>query len=284
MSAIGQELAGRYRLEALLGAGGMATVYRARDLRLERPVAVKVLSPNLAADETLVRRFEREARFLAAVNHPSIVKVYDVGETEGEAFFVMELVEGETLADRIRRGGALSPDEAVPILAAVAEGLAILHRGGFVHRDVKPQNILLSRDAPAKLADFGLVRGAEPSDLTAPGTTVGTLGYLAPELLRGDPATPSTDVYALAAVAYEALTGQLPFPVETLISLVQGHGRPPPLPSSLAPWLGRAFDAPLTAVLGPNRDRRTLDRFARELEAARAAWEAAGSARRPPLP
>ena len=282
MTAIGQELAGRYRLEAVLGAGGMATVYRARDVRLERSVAIKVLSPNLAADETLARRFAREARFLAAVNHPAIVNVYDVGEADGEAFFVMELVEGESLADRIRREGPLPPDEAVAILVAVAAGLQVLHRGGFVHRDVKPHNILISADGTAKLADFGLVRGAEPSDLTAPGTTVGTFGYLAPELLRGDPATPSSDVYALAAVAYEALTGQLPFPVESLISLVQGHGKPPPLPSSIAPWLGRAFDRPLLAILHPRHDRPGLDLFARLLEAARREWEAAGAAR-PPL-
>jgi serine/threonine protein kinase len=202
MTAIGQDLGSRYRIEALLGAGGMATVYRARDLRLDRAVAVKVLSPNLATDKTVARRFEQEARFLAAVSHPSIVSVYDVGEAAGEPFFVMELVEGETLTDRLAHGGPLPPDDAVRVLTDIAEGLLVLHRGGFVHRDVKPQNILLPREGRAKLADFGLVRDGRASDLTAPGTAVGTLAYLAPELLRGEPASPATDVYSICAVAF----------------------------------------------------------------------------------
>jgi tRNA A-37 threonylcarbamoyl transferase component Bud32 len=275
MSAIGQALADRYRIEALLGAGGMATVYRARDLRLGRRVAVKVLSPNLASDATLSRRFDQEARFLAAVSHPSIVNVFDVGQADGEPFFVMELVEGDTLADRLAADGTLAPDEAVPIVTQIADGLAVLHQAGFVHRDVKPQNILLPRDGPAKLTDFGLVRGEQASDLTAPGTTVGTLAYLAPEMLRGDPATPSSDVYALAAVAYEALTGRPPYPVETVVGLVEGQRVPPPLPSSAAPWLSTSFDAPLLKALASD-DRPAMGEFAGSLRAAESGWRAAG--------
>jgi serine/threonine-protein kinase len=278
MSAIGQALGDRYRIEALLGAGGMATVYRARDLRLERSVAVKVLSPNLAADDTVSRRFEQEARFLAAVSHPSIVSVYDVGEAAGEPFFVMELVDGETLTERLSHVGPLAPDEAVPILTQIAQGLAVLHRGGFVHRDVKPQNILLPRDGPAKLADFGLVRDETASDLTAPGTAIGTLAYLAPELLRGDAATPASDVYALAAVAYEALTGRPPYPVDTVVALVEGHAQAPPLPSSIAPWLTTSFDTPLLRGLAA-RNRPTIESFEESLRKAEATWRSTGALR-----
>jgi hypothetical protein len=278
MTTIGQALGERYRIEAILGAGGMATVYRARDLRLGRWVAVKVLSPNLASDDTIARRFDQEARFLAAVNHPSIVNVFDVGDAGGEPFFVMELVEGETLTDRLARERALAPDDAVPILTQIADGLAVLHAGGFVHRDVKPQNILLPRDGAAKLADFGLVRADRPSDLTSPGTTVGTLAYLAPELLSGEVARPPSDVYGLAAVAYETLTGRPPYPVDTLVALVEGQRELPPLPSSVAPWLSTAFDAPLISALGPG-DRPAMGHFAESLRAAEADWRAAGAGR-----
>jgi serine/threonine protein kinase len=278
MSAIGEALGDRYRIESVLGAGGMATVYRARDLRLQRAVAVKVLSPNLATDATVSRRFEQEARFLAAVSHPSIVSVYDVGEAAGEPFFVMELIDGETLTDRLAREGALAPDEAVPIIGQIAQGLAVLHRGGFVHRDVKPQNILLPRDGPAKLADFGLVRGEQVSDLTAPGTAVGTLAYLAPERLSGDAATPASDVYSLAAVAYEALTGRPPYPVDTLVALVEGQAEPPPLPSSVAPWLTTSFDTPLLRGLAA-RNRPAVEGFAESLRKAEAKWRSAGALR-----
>jgi eukaryotic-like serine/threonine-protein kinase len=278
MSAIGQELGNRYRIEALVGAGGMATVYRARDLRLDRAVAVKVLSPNLATDKTVARRFEQEARFLAAVSHPSIVSVYDVGEADGEPFFVMELVDGETLTDRLARGGPLEADEVVRILSDIAEGLLVLHRGGFVHRDVKPQNILLPREGRAKLADFGLVRDDRASDLTAPGTAVGTLAYLAPELLRGESATPATDVYSLSAVAYEAFTGRAPYPVDTIVALVEGQAEPPPLPSSVAPWLTTSFDRPLLDGLAA-RKRPSVEAFAASLRAGETSWREAGAPR-----
>jgi hypothetical protein len=273
MATIGQELGSRYRLDALLGAGGMATVFRAHDVRLDRPVAVKVLSPNLAADPTLAQRFEQEARFLAAVNNASVVNVFDVGEANGEPFFVMELVDGETLADRIAREGPVPPDEAVPIVSAIAHGLRVLHRDGFVHRDVKPGNILLPRDGGAKLADFGLVRPDRASDLTAPGTAVGTLAYLAPELLRGEAASPASDVYALGVVAYEALTGRLPYPVETLVGLVEGQAQPAPPASASAPWLTDAFDAPLAEALAA--DRPSVDDFAASLKRAEVAWRSA---------
>lgn len=284
MTLLGQELAGRYRLDALIGAGGMATVYRAHDTRLDRDVAVKLLSTHLAADPVLAERFQREARALAAFTHPAIVAVYDVGEEGGDPFFVMELVEGETLADRLSQAGPLPPDEAVAILTSVAQGLGALHARGFIHRDVKPHNILLAAGqvpgAGARLADFGLVRGEAQRDLTAPGTAIGTMAYLAPEILAGEPATPAADVYALAAVAYETLTGRPPFPADTLPGLVTAQAEPVPPASMIAPWLGSAFDAPLAGALGPASERPDLGSFADSLAAAAEAWAAAGH----PLP
>jgi serine/threonine-protein kinase len=276
MAHVGRLVAGRYRIDALIGAGGMATVYRSLDTRLGREVAVKVLLPNLAADETIARRFGHEARSLAAVNHPAIVSVFDVGVDEDEPFFVMELVEGESLGDLIAREGPLSPALAVPMLLRVADGLSALHAAGFVHRDVKPENILLGPSG-AKLADFGLARSGRSTAMTAPGTTVGTLGYLAPELLRGGPATEASDVYALGAVAYLALTDQLPHPPATLAGLVESHGRRPVLPSALGPWLGDAFDGPIMACLARDpAERLDLAGLRDGLASGLRAWRAAG--------
>jgi serine/threonine-protein kinase len=276
MTSLGRALSGRYRLDAPVGSGGMATVYRAWDLELERPVAVKVLAPNLAADPAFASRFRQEARAMASVHHPAIVAIHDVGEVDGEPYIVMELVEGESLAARFGRGGALSPEEVTPILGSVAAGLAAVHARGLVHRDVKPHNILLPAGGAAKLADFGLARGDETTTLTSPGTAVGTLGYLAPELLHGEPATPASDVYALGVVAYEGLTGQRPHLATSLAGHVEAQAVPPVAPSTVAPWLGAAFDAPLLAALGPAADRPDVAAFNASLGAATEAWSRGG--------
>jgi serine/threonine protein kinase len=275
MPIVGDLLAGRYRIDAPIGVGGMASVYRAADLRLERDVAVKVLLPNLAADPTLAQRFEREALALAATSHPSVVKVFDVepGDpaTGREPFYVMELCDGGSLADRLAAGGRFDPGDLVEVIAAIAAGLADLHARGFIHRDVKPHNILFDHDR-ARLADFGLARSdqdAERTALTATGTTAGTLAYLAPELLRGDPATPASDVYALGVVAFQGLTGRLPRPAAALTELVESHGQPAPTVSSVAPELGTAFDAPVAATMALEpRDRPTPVELAEGLAAA----------------
>ena len=262
MPIVGDVLAGRYRIDAPIGVGGMASVYRAADLRLERDVAVKVLLPNLAADPALAQRFEREALALAATSHPSVVKVFDVepGDpaTGREPFYVMELCDGGSLADRLRTRARLEPDEVVDVIGAVAAGLADLHARGFVHRDVKPHNILFDHER-ALLADFGLARSEEASELTsltASGATVGTLAYIAPELLRGDPATPASDVYALGVVAFQGLTGRLPRPATAVAELVESHGEPAPTASSIVPELGTAFDALLAAALATDPTAR----------------------------
>jgi serine/threonine-protein kinase len=279
MTQVGDLLADRYRIEVLLGAGGMATVHRATDLRLDRQVAVKVLLPNLAHQPSITERFDREARALAAVDHPAIVAIHDVdpgdATTGREPFFVMELCEGGSLAERRATAGRVPPDEIVPIAVRIAEGLAALHEQGIVHRDVKPHNILLCGSGP-KLVDFGIARfdsSYGKDSLTATGTAPATVGYAAPELLSGERATPASDVYGLASVVYEAITGARPRPSTSLAEAVDGRFRQPDLPSSLAPDLGTAFDAVLTAALSPDPTQRPdVSTLATQLESALDAW------------
>ncbi len=255
MPMVGETLAGRYRIDAALGAGATAVVYRARDLRLERDVAIKVLLPNLARDPLIAGRFDREARALAAVPHPGIVSVFDVDRgdpaTGREPFFVMELCENGSLADALdESGGRLSPETLAPMLVTVADGLAALHARGVIHRDVKPHNILIC-GGRAKLADFGLARRQDATRLTAEGTGAGTLAYLAPELLAGAEPGPAADVYALGVVAFQGLTGRLPRRADSMVDLVDTRLAPVAPVSSLAPAVGTAFDSVVGAALAP---------------------------------
>jgi serine/threonine-protein kinase len=273
MPIVGDLLADRYRIDGLLGAGGMASVYRATDLRLDRPVALKVLSANLAADPIVAQRFEREARALAAAAHPSVVAVFDVSpgdpETGREPFYVMELCDGGTLADRLSEKGRLDPADLAPALASVAQGLAELHRRGVVHRDVKPANIVYSGDRP-KLADFGLARSEEQdlTTLTAKGMTVGTLAYLAPELLAGSPATAASDIYALGVTAYQGLTGRLPKEAASIGELIENRTKKAAAVSAAAPELSR-FDRPIRKALAVDPEARPdADELAAALTAA----------------
>ncbi len=296
MPVVGDSLEGRYRIEAVLGAGGMATVYRATDLRLDREVALKVLAPNLALDPAMARRFEREARAMAGATHPNVVAVFDVDpgdpEVGREPFYVMELCREGSLADRIAARGAITPAELVPAIVGIAAGLADLHRRGLVHRDIKPSNILFAGDVP-KLADFGLVRiesGDESPSLTAAGTTIGTLPYLAPELLAGAAPTPASDVYALAATAFEGLTGRnlnLHGLSRDVSDLPASSG---PRVSAVAPELGDTFDPAILAGLAVDPAQRPNPlEFAAALEdalAGRPAETIGGPAAEaaPPLP
>jgi eukaryotic-like serine/threonine-protein kinase len=213
--------AGRYRLEHVLGHGGMATVYRAYDVELERPVAVKLLAPGLAVDDEFRHRFVREARLAARLSHPNVVQVYDAGEDAGRPFIVMEYVPGETLERVLARRRKLPPQEAGPLAAQAAHGLQHAHDAGLVHRDVKPHNLLLRADGVLKVADFGIARAAESTRLTLAGTVLGTAAYLAPEQALGDEVTAAVDVYALGAVLYELLTGRPPYDFTSLAELAE---------------------------------------------------------------
>jgi eukaryotic-like serine/threonine-protein kinase len=264
MPTIGEQLAGRYRIDGQLGTGGMATVFRGHDLRLGRDVAIKLLLPHLAGDPIIAERFDREARSLATLNHPNVVAVFDVEpgnpESKVEPFFVMELCDGGSLADLMATSRRIAPDELVPIVADVSEGLAAIHDAGLLHRDVKPHNVLMA-GGRAKLGDLGLARPEEAvaqTSLTAAGTALGTLAYLAPERLAGVPATAAADVWSLGALAFQGLTGTLPRPTTTIAELVDRRLDAPPLVSTTAPDLGPAFDEPVAAALDPEPSRRPL--------------------------
>jgi len=209
----------RYRRVQMLGHGGMATVELAHDLELDRPVAIKRLAENLAANEEFKRRFMREARLAARLSHPNIVAVYDVGEEDGLPFIVMEYVEGETVADLLRRRGRLESEEAVQLALQACAGLESAHEAGLVHRDIKPQNLLVTPGGAVKIADFGIARSLDGTRLTQVGTVLGTAAYLAPEQAAGETVTAAADVYALGAVLYELLTGRPPYVADSLAEL-----------------------------------------------------------------
>ncbi len=290
MPAIGDVLAGRYRIDARLGAGGMATVWRARDLRLDRDVAVKVLLPNLAGDPVLATRFEREARALAALADPHVVGIHDVveGAAGTEPFLVMELCPDGSLGDRLADGAALPLDDALPLLADAAAGLTALHAAGIVHRDVTPRNVLLS-GGRARIGDLGLARAGVPGEappgtgLTATGTAVGTLAYLAPEVLHGEPATTASDVYALGAVAYRTLTGILPHPAGTIAEVVTARDKAfaplarmaPGTPPAVADLVDRALAIDPLARPTAAEAAASLAEAARARRAARSAMPGA---------
>jgi eukaryotic-like serine/threonine-protein kinase len=247
-----QLFADRYRLERRLGVGGMATVQLAFDTRLERYVAVKLLAEHLAEDASFVSRFRREALAAARLVHPNIVQVFDFGSDplSGRNFIVMEYVDGQSCAEILRDRGPLPPRDAVDILAQACRGLDYAHRNGVVHRDVKPGNLLRNTEAVVKLADFGIAKAAEQSDITKVGSVLGTAAYLSPEQTRGEPAEPGSDLYALGVVAYQLLAGRLPFEAASLTDLarLQESGPPPRLdefsrdvPPALADAVARAL-------------------------------------------
>jgi serine/threonine-protein kinase len=228
-SLTGRLIAGRYRLDRLIATGGMAQVWEATDKTLARKVAVKLLHPHLAADESFVERFRREAVAAARLSHPAIVSIYDTCSDGDVEAIVMELVHGSTLREYLNEHGPLEPGQAVTILAEVAGALDTAHRTGVVHRDIKPANILLSTDGRVLVADFGIAKAG--SDLTATNTTLGTAKYLAPEQVEGGAVDARTDVYALGVVLYETLCGRAPFVADTeaataLARLYQSPMRP----------------------------------------------------------
>jgi eukaryotic-like serine/threonine-protein kinase len=230
MTVLGTLLGGRYRLDAQIGRGGMSTVYRAFDTVLERAVAIKLMHREIASDSDQLERFRREARSVARLNHPHIVTVIDAGEEAAEdggstPYIVLEFVEGETLKDLIRREGALDIPQAIAYAIEIARALGAAHERMIVHRDVKPQNVLIGEEGGAKITDFGIARTLTEEGLTVPGRVLGTTDYVSPEQALGQPVTGQSDLYSLGVVLYEMLTGRVPFSGETPVAVAMSHVR-----------------------------------------------------------
>ena len=264
------EVAGRYRVDRRLGAGGMSTVFLAMDSVLERPVAVKLLAEHLAEDEDFVARFRREALAAARLQHPNIVQVFDSGEDPGSHrhFIVMEYVEGPSGADLLREHKQLEIDDAVAIVRDACHGLAYAHRAGVVHRDVKPGNLLLADDTgTTKLADFGIAKAAEQTRITQVGSVLGTAAYLSPEQARGDEAGPPSDIYSLGVCAYQFLTGRLPHEYGSLTELALKQQQESVEPITVhRPEVPAALDRAIRVCL----ERDPSDRYASTIEMASA--------------
>ena len=222
---VGTLLNDRYRLDAQVGTGGMSTVYKAFDTVLERCVAIKLMHRPLAQDSDQLERFRREARSVAQLNHPHVVGVIDAGEDDNTPFIVFEFVEGETLKERIRRNGRLAIPEAVAYAIEIARALAAAHAQGIVHRDVKPQNVLVDEEGTAKVTDFGIARTLDQDGLTADGRVLGTTDYVSPEQALGHLVTGASDLYSLGIVLFEMLTGDVPFKGENQVAVAMKHVR-----------------------------------------------------------
>jgi eukaryotic-like serine/threonine-protein kinase len=223
MTVIGTRLDGRYRIEDRIGSGGMSTVYRAFDETLERQVAIKILHGHISEDEPSLERFRREARIVAQLSHPHVVMVIDAGEDEGHPYIVFEHVRGETLKDRIKREGPLPVAEAVAYAIEIGRALQAAHERGLVHRDVKPQNVLIDEEGRAKVTDFGIALGLGSGQLTGAGKVIGTTDYVSPEQAMGQEVTGQSDVYSLGIVLFEMLTGAVPFAGDSHVSVAMKH-------------------------------------------------------------
>jgi len=279
----GETIAG-YRVEDVLGGGGMGVVYRATQLSLGRTVALKVLAPHLSADSDFRERFRREAELQARLEHPHIVTVYEAGESEEGLYLALRLIQGTDLR-RLIDSGSLRPERALRLLAQIASALDSAHDTGLIHRDLKPQNILVDERDEAYLADFGLTKSSGSRGLTQSGTYVGSLDYAAPEQVRGEPFTPAADVYGLAAVLYESLVGEVPFPRDTEAAVLYAHiSEPVPRPSAVQPTLPAALDPVLARGLAkaPAERYGSAGELVRDAQAAFGASPPLGDAAIPP--
>src|ERR1044072_8175416 len=258
--AEGDEFAG-YRIEQPLGRGGMGLLYLAVEPGLERRVALKLIAPEAASDEVFARRFAEESKIAASIEHPNVVPIYAAGEERGIPYIAMRYVAGSDLGRRIAREGRLEPATAATLIAQIGNGLDAIHAAGLIHRDVKPANVLLSGSEGAEhayITDFGVARNvATESGLPQTGRFVGTLDYVAPEQISGDPVDARADVYALGCLLYKLLTGEVPFPREAEAGRLYAHlNEPPPAPSLLAPAVPMALDdVVVRAMSKPPGDR-----------------------------
>jgi serine/threonine protein kinase len=270
---IAKEFAG-YRIDSRVGRGGMGVVYRATDLSLDRPVALKVLTEELANDPEFRRRFVSESKLAASLDHPNIIPIHAAGEHDGILFIAMRLVPGDDLRTILRAHGRLEPERAIPLIAQIASALDSAHAHGLVHRDVKPANVLVTPEDHVYLTDFGLSKrvGAN-TEATRTGMVLGTLDYIAPEQIRGETIGPFTDVYSLGCMITHLLTGQVPFIVPTDEGKMWAHfSEPPPKPSARVPELGGSFDAVVTRAMS----KRPRDRYVTAGEVGTAMVAAAG--------
>jgi eukaryotic-like serine/threonine-protein kinase len=276
---LGTVLNGRYRLEARIGTGGMSSVYRATDETLERPVAIKLMNREIAHDSDQLERFRREARAVAQLSHPHIVGVIDYGEDQGRPYIVLEYVEGETLKERIRRNGELDVSEAVAYAIEIARALGAAHARHIVHRDVKPQNVLIDEEGSAKVTDFGIARSLDDDGLTADGRVLGTTDYVSPEQALGHDVTGQSDLYSLGIVLYEMLTGSVPYRGENQVAVAMKHVREelpdvqalrPEVSASLAAVIDRATAKDLHERYRSDEERIADLEEVLALEAARA--------------
>jgi len=281
VNLIGVVLGGRYEIAEKLGAGGMATVYRAQDTLLQRPVTVKVLRGELAADDNVVRRFRREAQAAASLSHPNIVGVYDVGRQDEIHYIVMEYIEGKTLKEEITERGPLQPEEAVRVGRQICEALRHAHAHHIIHRDVKPHNVLITPEGRIKIGDFGIAGAATGGTVTYPGALLGTVYYFSPEQAQGRYGDERSDLYALGVVLYEMLTGRVPFEGESPVSVALKHIREAaPSPRELNPRVSPAAERVVMKAMTKEAERRyqTAAEMLRDLDALQrqlAEWRAA---------
>ena len=261
---------GPYELQSVIGVGGMGEVYRAYDTARERMVAIKLLRPEMAADHSFQARFRRESKVAARLQEPHVIPVHNFGEIDGVLYIDMRLVEGDSLAGLLRKVGALAPGRAVSIIRQVAAALDDAHANGLVHRDIKPENVLLTADDFAYLVDFGIAHGGGEASVTSTGLVVGSSAYMAPERFGGDRGGPASDVYSLACLLYECLTGRAPFDSADLREVMGAHMfAPPPRPSIMRRGISREFDDIVARGMAKNPQERY--RTAGELARAAAA-------------